>query len=556
MTREKIMGLVAIAGVLVYSIAARLLAFSQPYHQDEYKWALAAEPRWGLEGSIPHPELARLVYEYTGFVVGYSHLRVVPILITACIALLLFLYVRRSFGILAAFLTLGVFLIDFYALLGSVQIDIDGAFLPLFTLLSFMGYLWWRDSAESSFRRRGVLMAAAGLVLGFVAKLSFVLTPAAIALDLFFSRADFRRLLFSRRVVLSVIAAAVFAGSILAVFWNDVWFLRYVDNFVALHGRDYAQLAFLTVKGLFYLSPVIVFGMVLGLRYARELSIWYIFLALNILFYFVIFDFTHRTFDRYLLFFTLPGAVITGVALARAFVGIADKKRLLALTILCTAVAGIVTHLVFSMPHTAIPLIPKTAFIDAVTHGIFSILLPLTGGSGPLGFYVPLDALLILWAVAAAATLYLLFAFRSSAAALAIFLGVSLTYNVFMTVEYLTGTYYGSAPKVVHELIARLDASGNHEPLLTYNDTAAYELHTRGLYGGRFYPHPQFIPDNVKKFDSASGYFLVVNMPAIDPISGYGRFFAACKSLEEVHSGVIGGQILDCRVVNPEMIAQ
>lgn len=547
--------IVGAVGIFGYAVCTRLLALSQPYHQDEYKWALAAEPRWGQEGSIPHPELARLTYEYVGGVIGYQHLRIVPAVLSLIVLALIFVLVRREFGKREAFAAAGVFSLTFFALLGSVQIDIDGVFLPLFTLLTFLGYSVWRSADTPRAARRGVLVTALGLVGGFGAKLSFVLSPAAVVADMVWRSPAFVRSIVRRAVIVPAAVALAFLGGLAILFWNDVWFLRYVDNFIAFGGRDLGQIVFQTVKGVIYLSPLAVFGLVLGLRHVRELSLWYIFLVLNILFYFVVFDFSHRTFDRYLLFFVVPASVIAGVALARLFDEVAIRRRVFAVTAALTLLGGgLLIHTLFSLPHRSIPLIPKAAFVDAVLSGQWSFLLPITGGSGPLGFYVPFDAIALLWICAGLAALVLLFRRTVSSAALAIFVGISLVYNACMTLEYLTGHYFGSAPRVLAALIEDIDASGDTSKLLTYNDIGAHELYFRGIYAARFYPHDAYIPDNVEKFSRHDGRFLVVEMPEINDASGYGRYFAACTRIFERSDKKITGAVLDCAGVPVDLI--
>lgn len=549
--------LFSLALISFYALATRAFAFFQPYHQDEYKWALWANPFWNLGDTFPHPGLALAVYHHVGAFIGYDHLRLVPAFLSLCIMVLLFIYVRRSFGVYAATSSAAIYALSFYALLGSVQIDIDGAFLPLATLVSFLGYAMWRDGGFAA-ARWGLGIGILGLCIGFAAKLSFVLVPIAIILDVLWHKPELVRSVLRREFMVPAAICAAGGALVLALVWNNVPFLRYVDNFVALGGRDYFQLLFLTVKGLIYLSPLIVFGIILGFRYARDLSPWFIFLGLNILFYFVIFDFSHRTFDRYLLFFVLPGAVIAGVALTRLFLEIPKRytRRFILLTVTSLVVSAGAAHFVFSLPHRVVPLIPKSAFVGAVLHGDWGIVLPLTGGSGPMGFYLPVDGLALLWGLALCAAILLLLLRPTPYAALAIFIGVSLSYNFFVTTEYMFGRYYGSAPHVMRTLVADIDVLHKTDPILTYNDIGAYELYTRGIYAARFYPHAEFVENNVEKFKSHTGQFLIVQMPELNPASGYARYFGKCSQLATSSSGLITGAVLDCTGVSPEIIRE
>lgn len=538
---------VILALSVLYALTTRMIGFFQPYHHDEYKWVMAADPSYNLEDSIPHPFLARFLYEEIGALIGYDNLRLVPILLSLATLTLLFFIVRRWFKLPAAVFSVAVYTITLYALLGSLQIDIDGAFLPLATLVAFGGYLLFRDG-EGREKQKGFLILLPSLLVGFALKLSFILTPAAIIADyLFRNRAVLLLLLRSRLVYIGGILMLFLGGATLFFFGEEIQFLRYVRNFTSLEGRAYFQLVFETAKALMYLSPLLVGGVVLGWRYRRELSVWYWFLAANAVFYFVLFDFSHRTFDRYLLFFILPASVITGVAISRAVESLPNKKHLFIFGVSATALLAALSHLLFSLPHKILPLIPKSAYIEAVQRGEWSFLVPLTGGSGPLGFYLPFDFVAVLW-IMGGISLFFAWSGREKIApyALLLFLTVSLVYSAFATTEYLLGAYFGSAPKVIRTLITNIESRDLEKRVITYNDIAAYELSERNLYEARFYPHPEFIESNRKKFEGVTPYFLVVEIPELNTDSVYGRFFSQCKVLHEVRDKRITGSFYDC----------
>lgn len=533
-----------LAAILALAVLLRLGGLSQPYHQDEYKWAAAANPNDGFDSPIPHPPLALFLYTHAGAAITYDHLRVLPAAASLITIAVMFWYMRRRFGLSAAAISGLVLAAAPYALLGSLQIDIDGAFLPLAAMLSFAGYTLWRESG-----RAGLPLLAAGLLLGFGFKLSFILVPAALCLDLLLSRPDLIKPFLRRNVVIGGGIALAIAAAALAVVWQHVWFLRYVDNFVALGGRDYFQLLFQTVKAVIYLSPLPLAALLLAWPLRRQLREWYLFLAVNALFYFVVFDFSHRTFDRYLLFVVLPCAVMCGAALGRY---VSAKALGWGTAAAVSAAAG---WAVFSLPHALYPLIPKTQFIHAAATFHWSFLLPMTGGSGPAGFYLPVDALAVWWGASALALgSWIVASAPRRAAAAFVLAGISIVYAGFVDAEYLRGAFYGSTSQVVRALIDPLDAAKVPGGVLTYNDIGAYELIEKGIYAARFYPHPEFVAGNVEKFREHPGYYLVVEMPELNPASGYEAFFARCAVKDEAKSGRIKGYLYDCRGVDAGIV--
>ena len=103
MNRLAIPGFAALAMIAIYAVATRAIAFFQPYHQDEYKWALAADPGSHIAAdTIPHPFLGKFIYYLGGQVFGYGHLRIVPIILSIAFLALLFIYVRRRYSLRAA----------------------------------------------------------------------------------------------------------------------------------------------------------------------------------------------------------------------------------------------------------------------------------------------------------------------------------------------------------------------------------------------------------------------------------------------------------------------
>jgi hypothetical protein len=541
--------IVAVVFVAIFLVAffARIAAFSQPYHHDEYDFAMAADPSYGLEDFIPHPYLSPTTYRVVGSVVGYDHLRVVPIVLSLATLALLFYYVGRRWGLLAGVFASGVYAFSAYGLLGGVQIDIDGAFLPFFTILAFIAYERFLLAEQKRSQARALSLLAVVIFFGLSAKLSFILVPATFVLHYLFVHTKIarsvlrnRRVLIAGGVVALLALLAVSAGS-------EIGFLRYIDNFTSFAGRDYMQVAFQTVKAALYVSPIVL-GLLLAVKHWGELKSWFMFLGINVLFYYVLFDFTHRTFDRYLLFAMLPMAVLVGVAFARSFAAYEKgmRTKLVLAGIGAAAIAAVVAETIASMPHRVIPLIPKSAFIESVLSLRLDFLLPMTGGSGPLGFYVPVDALMLLWGAALLALGAALFASNTIRAyALAAFIGICLSHTALVTTEYLWGMRYGSAPKVA---VALLEDIQNRDtgPILTYNDIGAFDLMEMGKYAARFYPHAEFIPGNIEKLRAHEGLFLVVGLPRIAEDSIYGRFFASCEALSEVTDGLVQGQLLEC----------
>ena len=113
------------------------------------------------------------------------------------------------------------------------------------------------------------------------------------------------------------------------------------------------------------------------------------------------------------------------------------------------------------------------------------------------------------------------------------------------------GKINGSAPKVLREAVSFIGSSPQIKNVLTYNDIGNNELSKIRKYAGRIYATPQSEDGYRKKFAEHiavnGGYFLVVDIPHINPESFYGEFFAKCKVEFEARNKKIEAKVYDCK---------
>ena len=157
-------------------IFTRFFGLGQFYHQDEYRWVSIANSAIFGDLSSPHPPIMELSLSLAGRFFGYENLRVVPFVFSILNLWLVYLLARRlSGGKKAAYFAAGLFVVSVYSLIANLQIDIDGAILPFFVLLSYYFYLKITVDKDKRF----VWLFLAAIVGGFLAKLSFLLFVAA-----------------------------------------------------------------------------------------------------------------------------------------------------------------------------------------------------------------------------------------------------------------------------------------------------------------------------------------------------------------------------------------
>jgi hypothetical protein len=534
---------VILIGLLILFVAIRLPGLAVPYQQDEFKTAIAAEVSLSAASTfLTHPPLTALLLRADAVVFGGAHMRLLPLIFGLLSAVLLFYVVRRRFDEQGALWAVFLYTISFYGVWSSLMLDTDGAILPTLFLAALYCYDRAREIGDEH-AKRWLFLFVLSLITGLLVKLSFILVVGVFVADFLFEK---RRELTASRIAylgmvgvgLGVLTAAAF---VLAGFFAPAFSMQSMIShalyYVHWSGRSYLQVAVESIKALFYLSPLLIAPLILTTREEAKKAapfLWY--LALGLVFYLVLFDFSHGALDKYLMFTIIPLCVVSGAVLSR----ISASSSLRTRPWLIIAGVGISVALLtlLLVPPEVVPLYPKTLWFSRVLHGSWNILTPFNGGSGPVGFYVSFLViacgflLALVAAIAGRARTSLL-----SMAAVVI-LSTSVAYNMVFVEEFSFGKVYGSAPEALNSALTYLRNTSEVTGVITYNDIGAYELKHIGKYDSHFTAAPQFEAAARITFPAYGGDFLVVDIPPL--YNGfYTDFFKSCKILFTARSGVI-----------------
>ncbi|MFA6551924.1 MAG: glycosyltransferase family 39 protein [Candidatus Paceibacterota bacterium] len=545
--------------IFILFILSRVLPFAQIYHQDEYKWAMIADSSFGLNLESDHPPMTALLYRGTGAVLGYDHLRALPILFSIFNIILIYFIALRLYGKKAALWTAGLLLPSIYFFIASSEIDIDGAILPFFGLLSI--YLFYRIDFTEIKKKENIkwfVLLFVTFILGFLIKLSFVLFAAAIVTEYFVLHKPKGKTIIKlfgwSLAAVAIVGALVYLLDKISGVQNAGRFLSNVWHFVNFSGRNYSQVLFLGIKSVILLSPLFLLPYLFILSKKESIKkyrIWFIYVLYNFLFYFVIFDFTNRTIERYMMFMIIPSAIIAGSFLADNFVFEKTKTFFWKLAG-AISLAVLPAMWLFNLPFSIFPLNPKFAYIDAVKHFNFDFLIPITGGSGPIGFYVLAS--------------YILFAFTLSFVAVILYfvvknqnskqffimclLCVGLVYNIILSAEFIFGLQYGKVSLVAKQALAYVVEDPQIEKITTYYDIGGYELYSSKKYGARFYTDPMYEAKNLRNFPNYDGYYLVVDFPEISKESLVWKYLTTCRTAFSASDKSVNSYVFDCKEGN------
>src|SRR3989344_5559465 len=377
MSNNKIILITIIALFLI----TRFFGIDQLYHQDEYRWVSIANTAEFGKLNAPHPPVMENLFLSGGKLFGYNNLRVVPLIFSILNLILIYAISLKITGDRKiAYLSSGLYVVSVYGLIANLMMDIDGAVMPFFVLLTYYLYLKYIKDGDGKF----LLFLIAVAIAGFLTKLSFILFAAALAVEYLWVlywrgklKTNLKKLfyLFGGAAVL-VAAVYIFYGS------SHPWFVEYTIkrfNTFNFGSRAYFELFLRLLKFFIWLSPLLFLPMVYGL-FRKELftkyRLWYIYSLFNFLFYLVIFDFARLPIERYFMFIIAPSVIISGHVIYSLFSGL-NKKHFF-LSVLGFAVLLAFTFLI---AYDVVPLNPKEAYVQKVKNLDFNFLIPMTGGS-------------------------------------------------------------------------------------------------------------------------------------------------------------------------------
>jgi len=530
-----------LASIVVILIMVRLPGLSLPYHQDEWKNVNSSSDMAKAGTFFAHPPLMQMVFVASYNLLGSDYMRVLPLLFFIASIPVLYLVMRDRFDAKTARWSVFLFVVCFYSVLGSLSPDVDGAILPFLFLLSVYMY----DK-----KRLWLLLPI--LLAGLLIKLSFILVVGAIVLDYLIGNwKNFN----TKKIALFGLSllgfAVIYAGLICLIKFAYPAFdlnlmFGHANQFAEGLGRNWIQIIVQAIKAIFYLSPLLLAPLLfINGEIVKKTRVFVVYLLLGLVFYFVLFDFSRGALDKYLMFAVVPLAIIVGSIFGTLF-----QNKKLKTPIIIGIIISVALLLINFLPHSIVPLYPKEEWFGRVLTFKWNILNPFHGGSGPMGFYVSFLFIILSFLSSFVFSVLALFKKEWRASVGAILLMIGFTYNAIFSEELLFGKINGNAPKLLEEASSFIENLPQIKKIITYNDIGAYNLSKMGKYAGRIYATPESEEGYRKKFEeyikTPGNYFLVVDMPQINPESFYGKFFASCQPVFESQSGKIEAKVYTC----------
>lgn len=547
--------------LLLIFVSVRFFGIPVSYHQDELRIALDIDKPyvWYATNSYGHGPLMNFIYSVSGIFFGSAQMRLFPLLFSIFNFLLLFLLVKKLFGPKSALWSLALYTVSYFSVLASLMIDVDGAVLPFFFLLSLAAFSKWRFLEGDTASWRWLTITLLALAAGFMVKFSFILAMGVLGVEVFYRIWDKGN---KKLIIKYGLGAVLLLSAMVLILLNTHRVIPdysiqdaiiHARGFIKFSGRNHFQTIVQTTKALFFASPILIAPLVfIKKEDAYKLRIFITFLVLGLIFYLVLFDFSLGALDKYLQFIIVPLSIIGGVSLSRIFANSEFKK--FPSSIIVGVVAACLLFATQFVGHFVPPLWPKSEWINRVIEFRWNFLMPFTGGSGPVGFYVSWLYIALNWIIVAILVVWSFFKNRRRESLLAIVIVLSVGYNTVFIEEYLFGRINGNVTNLINRAVAFIDKDPHIDKVVKYNNIAGYELAKIHKNDRRLYVAPKYEPFNREEMSKFSGHYLVIDMPRLDQSGFYVKYFSLCDVVYKDFSQKITATIYDCEHVKVSQV--
>lgn len=546
--------------LLLLLVCFALLLWSgvdQIYHQDEWTNIVIAQ---GI-GVTPHPPLAIGLLKIGGYLFGFNHDRRMPAIFAIFNFFLVYLLAKKitknkNVGLWAAFL----FTFCDYSIIAGLQIDmVDGVLVPFFALLTYYAYL--RQPEEKSYIWKTVFFL--GIIGGILTKLSYVLFLGALAFDRFWAIYELNKDKLGKIENLKKTAWQFIKWSLPIIFimvgfyvYFSIFRHRVVDY--ALHyktldflTRKYLDLGFKIMKSLVWLSPLVFLPTVYAFfkkDFRSKFRLLFAYLLINLFFYTVPFDFATFAIERYFMFMIASCCIISAAVLYEFTKEHSIKKNITHISAIAFIFAEF-SYLLLSAVYKILPLDPKVEYFNHIKNLDINFFIPLMGGSGPIGFYLPAKWILLMWLICSAALLGSIFSRRYRVDFITLFIIFGLGYNLIVLQEHLFGKMYGSPAKVARETVDYVLNNPSIDTVITYYDIGSYDLRVANKHNARFYTTAT--RDYSTRLTYWRGDYMIVDFPEISKEHLYWKLISRCPVIKSFNDKLINSYIFDCHSIPP-----
>ncbi len=453
--------------IILLAFAIRLLGINQPFNEDELHWAYSAEVRdWFGTITFNTPLSMYFLNTFTTiFGVSTETIRLSFVIIGIITILITTKFAAEKYNKKTAIIAALLLAINPLHVLASLQAAYEGSTLTLFfiTTLFFL-------------TRNSNLLTGTSFGMAVLSKLSALFIIPPIIFLHFFSKNHTVLKSLKKTFIITLIAmiplilffalpsiltdSPALVNSIIKLLSKQTNISNGISGIVMQYGHAFV-----------WLGPILTFLPILALRYKTKNRLHFIAIIITVIFYFLLTINTAPPIERYWMILLPSLSIISAHIIAQNIKK--EKKTIILLVTTCTL--AFIIAICINLPDAEnVPFYPKQKFIDKIFSLEFNWLIPLTGSSGPLGFYINAINPTIFTFTALLLLMILLFNTKHKITILLLFLGISTGYQLFFVQEYLLSLTQPNIPHITQKTIEYINTNNLQEPIYYFKNYALF----------------------------------------------------------------------------------
>jgi len=342
---------------------------------------------------VPHPPLIFIINYFANLIFSsYIVTRLISVIFSTLSIILIYkiVYLIRSKS--AAIWSLCLCVISSFFLFHSLIIDIDGPFLTFIFLISIYFYLLFKKTNS----KKNLILLSVFFGIGLLFKYTSILIPIIIiSYDLVVFKKFKKSIKLGFSFIYGLIIFSLFP--LIAHIFNSPQFIETLGRGKEVAGTQIGNpILFFIQLGYFFvlITPLFLFPFFkkLSFKYLKEKLLFYIWIIV----FFIFYMFASSSFaplDRYFGPLIAPIIILSAITLDSFNF---NRKSIINIVMGSIISFGLFLSLMF-FKYDSINFYPKSNFISKLLNFDFMFWFPVTGSSGPLGYYIPFLSILLVF---------------------------------------------------------------------------------------------------------------------------------------------------------------
>lgn len=468
--------------IIIAAIAIRLLGIFQPINEDELHWTYSTVERDWLGTIMRNAPLSIYATNTVSAIFGTQTWAIRLTFVLAGIATILLSakLAKKQYGKKTALITAGLLAIHPLHILASLQEAYEGSFLTLFLVTT----IYCLYEYHQSNKKKWLYLLGISFGLALLSKTSAIfIIPPIILIYLLLKTKKIHAILDTIKATTIGIAVFIFGFAIPSIILKSPALINTITQLASqtqLTRESILPLVIQYAHAIIWIGPIFtVIPLYLIISKKADLLnstviIW------TALFYFVAIQENAPPIERYYMIL-LPFLAI----LAANFITceILKNKKIQKWILASSGTSLAILLLINAQKSKILPFYPKTEYINNILNLNWNLLLPITGSSGPIGFYVNFTsiAFAFITTIAIFALIVLLKKVANSkkntntiSILLIIFTGIGLAYQLFLAQEHLLSTTQPNINKITQEVIDYANTNTLKTPVYYFKNYALF----------------------------------------------------------------------------------